>query len=175
MKKQDLFHELKAEIDKTIALTNAIPDETFGISHNGKWSVAENLKHLVLSVKPVNLTMRLPQFLPKILFGKPKRNIMTYSDVVAAYQAKLAEGFKAPSAYVPPKSFPPKQQLIHEFTSIHQVMLKLAEQKNEDDLDAFLLPHPSIGKITLRELLCFTLYHIRHHLNTIEQSANVTS
>ena len=30
-------------------------------------------------------------------------------------------------------------------------------------LDHYLLPHPLLGKITLREMLFFSAYHIQHH------------
>jgi len=34
---------------------------------------------------------------------------------------------------------------------------------NEQQLDSYILPHPLIGKLTLREMLYFTLYHAEHH------------
>jgi hypothetical protein len=30
-------------------------------------------------------------------------------------------------------------------------------------LDLLILPHPLLGKLTLREMLYFTLYHVEHH------------
>jgi hypothetical protein len=44
-----------------------------------------------------------------------------------------------------------------------------AIQKNrtEDDLDNYLVKHPLLGRITLRELCYFTIYHTQHHLNII--------
>jgi hypothetical protein len=35
---------------------------------------------------------------------------------------------------------------------------------SEDDLDNHRLPHPLLGKLTVREMLFFTLYHIQHHM-----------
>jgi hypothetical protein len=32
-----------------------------------------------------------------------------------------------------------------------------------------MVPHPSLGKITMRELLLFTIYHTEHHLKVIEK------
>jgi hypothetical protein len=37
----------------------------------------------------------------------------------------------------------------------------------EADLDRYLLPHPLLGKLTLREMLHFTLYHNYHHVQSV--------
>jgi hypothetical protein len=31
------------------------------------------------------------------------------------------------------------------------------------------LPHPLLGKLTVREMLFFTLYHQRHHVAVVER------
>jgi hypothetical protein len=33
----------------------------------------------------------------------------------------------------------------------------------EEDLDRYRLPHPLLGKLTVREMLLFTVYHNYHH------------
>jgi hypothetical protein len=33
----------------------------------------------------------------------------------------------------------------------------------EEDLDYYRLPHPLLGKLTVREMLFFTVYHNYHH------------
>ena len=37
------------------------------------------------------------------------------------------------------------------------------------DLDAVLLPHPLLGKLTVREMLFFTVYHVQHHRALVER------
>ena len=34
---------------------------------------------------------------------------------------------------------------------------------SEKDLDNYILPHPLLGKLTIREMLFFTIYHVQHH------------
>jgi hypothetical protein len=34
---------------------------------------------------------------------------------------------------------------------------------SEDDLDSIRLPHPLLGKLTVREMLYFAVYHVGHH------------
>jgi hypothetical protein len=38
----------------------------------------------------------------------------------------------------------------------------------DDQLDHYIAPHPLLGKLTLRELCYFTIYHAGHHLNIIK-------
>jgi hypothetical protein len=48
-------------------------------------------------------------------------------------------------------------------------MLKKIGQWSEKNLDAYLLPHPLLGKITVREMLFFTTFHTDHHLNIMQK------
>ena len=43
------------------------------------------------------------------------------------------------------------------------------ENWKESDLDKYVLPHPLLGKISLREMLYFTDFHILHH-NTLTKT-----
>ena len=36
-------------------------------------------------------------------------------------------------------------------------------------LDRYQLPHPLLGKLTLREMLIFTAYHQMHHLEGVKR------
>lgn len=46
------------------------------------------------------------------------------------------------------------------------------EQWEDAALDQYLAPHPLLGKITLRELGYFTIYHTEHHLAIIKERLN---
>jgi hypothetical protein len=39
---------------------------------------------------------------------------------------------------------------------------------SEKDLDTLILPHPLLGKVTLREMLYFTIYHVQHHVEQVK-------
>lgn len=38
---------------------------------------------------------------------------------------------------------------------------------SETQLDSYLLPHPVLGRVTVREMLMFTLFHFDHHRDTV--------
>jgi hypothetical protein len=40
---------------------------------------------------------------------------------------------------------------------------------SEADLDACRLPHPLLGRLTVREMLLFTQYHEVHHVANVER------
>jgi hypothetical protein len=39
----------------------------------------------------------------------------------------------------------------------------------EESLDQLQLPHPLLGKIIIREMLFFTLYHHGHHVEVVKR------
>ena len=43
-------------------------------------------------------------------------------------------------------------------------MARQTSQISEHKLDRCILPHPLLGKLTLREMIYFTIYHMEHHL-----------
>jgi hypothetical protein len=39
---------------------------------------------------------------------------------------------------------------------------------SETDLDRYRLPHPLLGRLTVREMLFFTVQHLAHHASKVE-------
>jgi hypothetical protein len=167
MNKSEIITGLKSALNDFEQTLHGIDEKDFFASENDKWSVAENVRHLILSAKPVNMAMGLPKFI-FLYFGKPNRPLMDYDGVVAKYQAKLKAGGKAMGPYVPKKITVSKAELIADFRNMHDKLLKKIENWSETDLNKYLLPHPLIGRMMMREMLYFTLYHIRHHHKTIK-------
>jgi len=44
-----------------------------------------------------------------------------------------------------------------------QALARRIDRFSETQLDQLILPHPLLGKLTLREMLYFTIYHVQHH------------
>ena len=38
------------------------------------------------------------------------------------------------------------------------------------NLDTLVLPHPVMEKMSIREILLWTAYHIEHHINQLEEN-----
>jgi len=136
-----------------------------------KWSVAENIRHMVISTNMTRLAYTLPKFMVKWIGGTPNRTSRSYEELKEKYYKKLSEGGRASGRFVPKPievSYG-KQKLVYSWNaSTAKYLAALAAKRTEEDLDNYLARHPLLGRITLRELCYFTIFHTEHHLKTIE-------
>jgi hypothetical protein len=167
--KQQIISALIENIDAFNNHIAPLNKEQFEVSPNGKWSAGQNLDHLIRSIKPLQLAYGLPKFALRILFGKTNRPSKTYDELVAKYKAKLSAGGRASGPFIPPFiSFEKKHELAKKYVEQKQKLISKIEKQNEKDLDVYILPHPLLGKVTLREMLYFTIHHNEHHLETLK-------
>jgi hypothetical protein len=150
--------------------TAGLGEAAFTYTPAGKWSVGQHLEHLLRSTRPVYMALGLPAFLLRLLFGKPNRQGRTYDELVAKYRAKLSAGGVASGRFVPPTiHFAQKGVKLQQFNQLQQRLQARVLQLSNHKLDNYLLPHPLLGKLTLREMLYFTVYHTGHHLTILQQ------
>ncbi len=138
----------------------------------GKWTAGQHLEHLCRSVRPLSLGLKLPKFMPKLLFGKANRPSKTYEGLVNKYLNKIEQGAKASGPYLPPKQVPISRRsaLCRRLQKLVDTLTQVLSNYNEHDLDHLILPHPILGKVTVREMMYFTIYHARHHRKLVLQN-----
>lgn len=167
-KKFDAFTQTCKSIDENIFFT--VPE--------GKWSVAENIEHLTVSTNTSTLAYKLPAFIVRLVSGKPNRPSRSYEQLVEKYKTKLAQGGRATGRFVPKKTNTRigKELFISrwEKAAVKFIQALKSKRTTEIKLDDYLAPHPLLGKITLRELCYFTIYHTEHHLEIIKKLAGIT-
>jgi hypothetical protein len=164
MDKHNLIKKLSENHQEFIACVDQLSPEEFSASKNEKWTAGQQLEHIYLSVKPVGLGFSLPKFLLKLIWGKSNREGRSYDALIERYQARLENGGKASGPFVPKKVDQNQGQKLKENLKNEVVKLCLSIEKiSEEDLDYYVLPHPLLGKLTLREMLYFTIYHVKHH------------
>jgi hypothetical protein len=147
-----------------------LPDDEFVTAAEGKWTPGQHLEHLLRSAVPLRKALGYPKFVIRIVAGKPNRTTRTFDQTKARYQEKLSQGGQASGRYIPPPvPSSDKNALLNRYTSEKDRMLKKIGQWSEKNLDAYLLPHPLLGKITVREMLFFTTFHTDHHLNIMKK------
>jgi DinB superfamily len=137
-----------------------------------KWSTAENILHLIISTNMTTLAYRLPKFIIRLIGGKPNRDSRTYDELKDKYYKKLVDGGKASGLFVPkPIEIKyGKQKLMDNWQKSTENFIKaLTKNRIEKDLDNYLAKHPLLGRITLRELCYFTIFHTEHHLQAINK------
>ena len=168
MNKTEILQKLSEGFDLVENTLQNTENEAFFHKKDDKWSAAENAKHLILSVNPLNTAFSLPNF-ALLFFGKLNRPARNYEEMVEKYHQKLAAGAVATPQFIPePISIDAnKEGLITEFRKANDTFLKKVVNFEEDDLDKYLIPHPVLGKLTIREMLYFTICHTLHHHKAI--------
>lgn len=172
MEKDKIIYELKHYHLDFIKHLKSLPSEKITLSVMGKWSAAQQLDHIIKSVSPVSLAFSIPNFILKITFGKSNRPSKTYDELVKKYHGKLAAGGKATNRFVPKSNNDIAQQSA-KLKSVVDSLCKKVEGYSEKELDLLLFPHPLLGKLTLREMLYFTIYHVQHHQRQFENNLSV--
>jgi hypothetical protein len=145
---------------------------------NHKWTTGQHTLHLLESTKPLNFALSLPGFLLKWKYGTSNRTSRSYEEVVERYQERLADNqgavFKASQNMEVPV-FNEKSYLLNRL----QVEYKKLQYKTlhipEVSLDTYVLPHPLMGKMPVRELIMWSAYHANHHLKTVEAYMEMTA
>ena len=167
--KPEIISALNENVDAFNNYITPLSKEQFEATPNVKWSAGQNLDHLIRAMKPLQLAYGLPKIALRILFGKTNRLSKTYDELVAKYKTKLAAGGRASGPFIPPFiSFEKKDELIKKYTEQKQKLIGKIGKQSEKDLDLYILPHPLLGKVTLREMLYFTIHHNEHHLESLK-------
>lgn len=171
MEKQAIATQLTENYCVFSTYINSLTPEHLVFAKNDKWTAAQQLLHIISSVKPVRQALGLPKFILKMLFGKANRQSKSYEQLIAKYQQKLQSGGKAPARFVPKKiAAADCPKLTKELNKEVEKLISKVNNYSEQQLDAFILPHPLLGKLTIREMLYFTMYHVQHHEKLIKDS-----
>ena len=140
------------------------------VAPDGAWTAGQHLLHMIKSTKPLAVGAGYPRILLRWKFGKTAGVSASYEEVVDRYKGKLAEGGQATGEFVPRKvESKERDVLVKRQKNEMSVLVNNLHKWSEKNLDNTAVPHPLIGKITLREMLYFTIYHLEHHLKTLEE------
>lgn len=161
--------QTKAVFADIAKFLNAHTDAKLLQAPEGKWHSLLQAQHLVISQKSTLVAYKVPGFAVGLLYGKRAGGVSrSYDEIVATYQGHLNNGAKAPAEYVPKAKDFDKARLVASFNKVGTEYLAAVATKTEKELDTLQVKHPLLGKLTLRELAYFTLYHNRHHLKSMQ-------
>lgn len=172
MQKDEIIKQLYAAGKEFYECCLSIDSNNFFHQPVEKWSIAQNVKHLIISANATRLAFTLPKFITKLYVGKPNRSSRSYDELVSKYKMKLQQGGKASGRFIPQKlsNNINKDQLLDSFNqSMVKLTIAIKNKWTEQQLDQYIAPHPLLGKITIRELCYFTIYHTYHHLAIIKE------
>lgn len=173
--KEEILQQLKETSKELTQFNSGINSEDFFYQPADKWSVVQNVTHLTTASKSTLLAFMLPKLIIRLYTGKPNRPSRTYDELVTKYKSKLAAGGRATGRFIPkPVAIEKgKEKILADFSNaMNRLSATIQRKWNDGQLDQFIAPHPLLGKITLRELCYFTIYHTEHHLAIIKERLN---
>lgn len=164
MVQAEIFSELQVKHTSFIDYVNSLDETSFNFSHNEKWTAGQQLAHIDLSLKPLAKVLFFPKFILKRKFGRANRESKSYQALKEKYVMKLQGGGTANTAFRPEAiKVDQRKKIIEDIERSLERIYRRAGRYSEADLDFYILPHPLLGKLTIREMLYFTIYHVQHH------------
>ncbi len=165
MDKLTLIKNLKANKKIVLDTLSFMTEAQLNESKGEKWTNAGHIEHLIKSIRPLNTIFLFPKVILRVATGKPNRKSRTYDELVAKYWEKLKLMNPRVNRFGPKgnKKFS-KTELINQFdTQYDKLANEIAKNWDEESLENYIIPHPLIGKLTVREMIMFTIYHTLHH------------
>ncbi|WP_158563205.1 DinB family protein [Chitinophaga silvatica] len=159
--------------DDFVDYINTLPDIRFTAALNGQWSAGQQLEHLVKSIRPICNVMAYPK-LTLLYFGTSPLPSRSYDELSTNYRALLGNGCKSIKIWKPGITYPGQRVvLLSALLSLRIKLLDRLKRWTESDLDKYRLPHPLMGKLTIRETLYSIIYHTQHHLGKMQDQEPV--
>jgi hypothetical protein len=166
--KIQIISSLKESGQRAQSWFEGIPVDQFFTREGEVWSASDNVDHMIKAIKPITKALKLPKVALQTLFGKPVNLSRSYEEICRIYSDEITKGAKASGSFLPKQETPDipeekKEELLGQLSTELDKLLSAIEKWEESDLDEVQLPHPIIGKITLREILFFTIHHNLRH------------
>lgn len=167
MTKQELIKEFVKNHLETIKYIDQLNDSEFNYKRNGKWTAGQQLQHILLTITPFPKALFSKEYLLE-KFGKIDRSTWDYKTVLEKY---FKTSLKAPEQFLPNNeiTFIQKKDIVSQIKKILEDLDNIFNNYSEQELDTFTLPHPLLGKLTIREIFYLMSYHPLHHQKQIEQ------
>jgi hypothetical protein len=167
--RNEISHGLRRVCNNSERYWSAMPEEEFVAPIGASWSPADHVRHLTRSVRAVLQGMRMPRFVLRLLYGKPRGISRPYDQLVAAYHARLQAGgqagrFAPTPAVVSGDPGVWRRTVLERHRAEVEALSKHVMLWTRHHVDGLHMPHPLLGRLTVREMLLFTLYHNQHHV-----------
>lgn len=145
----------------------ALAPECFFAPQGDRWSPAEHVDHLIRSVRPLAMALKVPKIALWLRFGRGARS-RPNAEVIERYLGLLASGAGARGRYLPAAeegslSAERQERSLARLAAVGAELAAALGRWSEGQLDRYRLPHPLLGLLTVREMIAWSLYHARHH------------
>jgi hypothetical protein len=170
--REEIARELDRLHRESVVFYATLPTEMFVAAQGNRWSPADHVRHLTKSMRALNRGLRLPLIVLWWKFGRAAAPSRDYDSVVAAYRKRL-ETFDgrnnpfAPTASVATDQQSWREEVMRYHETAVRELIRNSLRLSEKSLDKYQVPHPLLGKMTIREMLFFMLYHNLHHVRLV--------
>lgn len=161
MKLSDIKVQLTETVDRIKEDFKHQDEAAFFEPKGEKWSAAGHYLHLIQSVKPFNVALNAPKIALWWKFGKNKMPLRSYDELVAYYKSLPVPnrtGFEPRF-----KEHMNKEFIESSFLKHHDLLITNLSKWSDNSIEKYVLPHPLMGKISIKEMLFFMNHHINHH------------
>lgn len=164
MNKAQILSKLNENHNVFIKYMQSLNEDDFMYSlNNEKWTAGQEMQHIISSVNKLSNALLIHKFILKMKFGVANRPSRTYDAQIDKYTKgleKLAGKYRVELDAVP---YAKRGSLIEKLEKSVALLCHRVKKYSEENLDYYILPHPLMGKMTIRELLYFTTHHVLHH------------
>lgn len=144
------------------------------------WAPADQVRHLTKAIRAVTRGLRIPRLFLLVRFGWHRGTSRSLETLRSDYQRALSGGARArefaPRALEPTDMDAPGRARVmaHHATAVTEFADAVSRWPARA-LDRSQLPHPLLGKLSVREMVLFTLLHNVHHVNVAERRRRETT
>ena len=138
----------------------------------GKWTAGQHVVHLVQSSQALLRVLKLPKFFIKWKFGTCNRPTRSFDEVKERYEQKLSAAGTVISPFsvnMPQITIGDKPFWLDKLSKLNANLNKVILGLSEKHLDGLVIPHPLMGKLTIREILMWNAHHLEHHTRILKQ------
>ena len=173
MNKEDIVSNLEEKHSTIIHWLQNQEDDKWLEGPEGKWTSGQQALHLLQSIKPLNDALSMPKILLKFKFGKANRELRDYDTIVKRYQERLVDALGktykgSQNMKVPTLS--EKEYILNRLqVENKKLQYKTLKRWNDKQLDTYILPHPLMGKMPVREIIMWTAHHVEHHTKILQE------
>lgn len=171
---ESIRHSLNRVHAESVPYWTSFTTSAFLSPIGSAWSPADNVRHLTKSIRPLTRGLELPRFVVRLRFGGTSRPSRRYEQMREDYRRALSSGGQAGRFAPTPltdvsDADAERARIMSSHADAVSALGAALVRWTERDLDRCQLPHPLMGKLTVREMLLFTVYHNQHHVDVVRQ------
>ena len=173
MHKDDIILKLEEKHQTLLNWLDHQEEDKWELGPENKWTTGQQALHLLQSIKTLNNALSLPKLILKYRFGKSNRDVRDYDAVVNRNNERLKDvngRTFGPSQNMKIPKLREKQYLIDRIQIENKKLQYKTRKWSDEQLDNYILPHPLMGKMPVREIIMWTAYHVEHHTNTLKNN-----